>query len=83
VGKLKKTWRKKVKKIVLSKKFIVSIAGLIAAALVGIGVDIPQEQIAGLLAAIAAIVASFNIGQGFADGRSVGRTSAGRDIYDK
>ena len=70
------------KKILLSKKFIVSIAGLLASVLLGFGVDIPKDQLVALLSAIAAIVGSFNIGQGVADGMSKGRTSANRDIYD-
>lgn len=70
------------KKIVTSKKFIVSMAGIIAAALTAAGIGIPEEHIAALLGAIAAIVGTFNVGQGVADAGSKGRTSAGRDLYD-
>ena len=70
------------KRIFLSKKVIVSIVALILSILVASGVPVPAGMEDLIIKAIIALAASFNIGQGLADGLSKGRTSAGRDIYD-
>jgi hypothetical protein len=70
------------KKIFLSKKVIVSLVGLIMSVLVAAGAPLPAGMESTIIQAIVALIASFNIGQGIADGLSKGRTSAGRDVYD-
>lgn len=70
------------RKILYSKKVIVSLVGLITSLLIVFGVNVPPGTEILLLKVIAAVVGSFNLGQGLADGLSGGRTSAGRDIYD-
>lgn len=70
------------KKVLLSKKVIVSLVGLVLSILVAVGVPVPQGMENSIIMAITALVGSFNIGQGLADGLSKGRTSAGRDVYD-
>ena len=70
------------KKVLLSKKVIVSLVGLILSILVATGVPVPPGSEELLLKVIATIIGAFNIGQGLADGLSKGRTSAGKDIYD-
>jgi len=67
-----------VKKIVASKKFWVSLVGLIIAILAANGIIVPPGTEAIALKIIAAVVGSFNIGQGIADGLSKGATSAGK-----
>ena len=69
------------KRIFFSKKVIVSLVGLIMAVLVVVGVDVPLGTEALLLKVIAAIVGSFNVGQGVADGLSKGATSASDHNY--
>lgn len=69
------------KKILLSKKVLVSLVGLIAGVAVAVGVPLPEGTEELLLAVIGSIVGTFNIGQGLADGLSRGRTSAGREDY--
>ena len=76
----KVTFKMGLKRVFVSKKVIISLAGLIASVLVAFGVPVPPGTEALLLKVIAAIVGAFNIGQGLADGLSKGRTSAGRDI---
>lgn len=68
------------KRIFLSKKVIVSLIGLIVAIATVAGIDISPVTQALLLKIVATIVASFNVGQGLADGLSKGRTSATRDF---
>ena len=62
-----------------SKKFWVSTAGALAALVMAIlealGVPIPPDLNKAILAFIAAIVGTFNVGQGLADGMSGGKTS--------
>jgi uncharacterized membrane protein len=62
-----------------SKKIWVSIIGAVVALILAIlawaGVNIPPDVRTGILNLIAAIVASYNVGQGVADGLSRGRTS--------
>ena len=70
------------KKILLSKKVIVSLVGLLMSVGVASGLPVPPGSEGLLLKVIASIVGAFNIGQGLADGLSKGRTSAGKDNYD-
>ena len=61
--------------ILYSKKFWVSLVGLILAILAANGVAVPEEFRTKILELIMAIVAAYNIGQGIADGVSGGKTS--------
>jgi hypothetical protein len=61
--------------IFYSKKFWVSLAGLILAILAANGVLIPADVKANILQLIMAIIGAYNVGQGIADGVSGGRTS--------
>ncbi len=61
--------------IFLSKKLWVSLVGLILAVLAANGVAIPDQLETQVVELIMAIVASYNVGQGVADGVSKGRTS--------
>lgn len=75
----------KLKKILYSKKVIVTLIGLFAALLSQVGFDLTPEAQDALLKLIIALVGSFNIGQGLADGLSRGKTSAqtnGLDVDD-
>jgi len=63
------------KNIFLSKKVIVSLVGLVIALAVSAGLIAPEQQDT-IITAIVAIIGSFNIGQGIADGLSKGQTSA-------
>ena len=63
------------KSIFLSKKVIVSLVGLVIALAVSAGLIAPEQQDT-IITAIVAIIGSFNIGQGIADGLSKGQTSA-------
>jgi len=65
------------KKLLLSKKVLVSLVGVLVAILVSAGLVDPAQQDA-VITAIVVLVASFNIGQGIADGLSKGATSANR-----
>lgn len=69
------------KKVLLSKKVLVSLVGLIAGVVVAVGVPLPEGTEELLLAVIGSIVGTFNIGQGLADGLSKGRTSATIEDY--
>jgi len=66
------------KKLLLSKKVLVSIIGVIVMLLVGAGIIEPDKQDA-VITAIVVLITSFNIGQGLADGLSKGATSASRE----
>jgi uncharacterized membrane protein len=61
--------------ILYSKKFWVSLVGLILAILAAYGVIVPADVKASILQLIMAIVGAYNVGQGIADGVSGGRTS--------
>ena len=61
--------------IFYSKKFWVSLAGLILAILAANGVAIPADVRTQIIELIMAIVGAYNVGQGIADGVSGGRTS--------
>jgi hypothetical protein len=61
--------------IFYSKKFWVSLAGLIFAILTVKGINLPDALRTSILDLIMAIVATYNVGQGFADGVSGGKTS--------
>ncbi len=64
------------KNILMSKKVIVTFIGFILAILAAAGVGIPDGMEKTVTEVVLAIVASFNIGQGLADGLSKGQTSA-------
>ena len=61
--------------IFYSKKFWVSLAGLILAILAARGILIPPDVKSAVLDLIMAVVGTFNVAQGFADGVSHGKTS--------
>jgi len=61
--------------IFYSKKFWVSLAGLILAILAANGVAVPEGVRAQVLGLIMVIVGAYDVGQGIADGGSGGRTS--------
>ena len=61
--------------IFYSKKFWVSLAGLIIAILAANGVAVPEAVKTQVLEMIMAIVGAYNLGQGIADGVSGGKTS--------
>ncbi|MFQ5662690.1 MAG: hypothetical protein ACE5HL_02535 [Terriglobia bacterium] len=61
--------------IFYSKKFWVSLVGLIFAVLTAYGLTVPPEVRVKTLEVIMAIVAAYNVGQGIADGVSKGETS--------
>jgi len=61
--------------IFYSKKFWVSLAGLILAILAANGVAVPEGVRAQVLALIMVIVGAYDVGQGIADGASGGKTS--------
>ena len=65
------------KNLLLSKKVLVSLIGVVVAILVSVGLVDPAKQDA-VITAIVVLVGSFNIGQGIADGLSKGATSANR-----
>lgn len=67
------------KRIISSKKVLVSLVGLALAVLTAAGYTVPQGTEDAALKIIGAIVGAFNIGQGMADGLSGGATSAGRE----
>ena len=68
-----------VKNLLLSKKVLVTLVGLLAAILAQSGiVNLTPEALDTITTAIIAIVGSFNVGQGIADGLSKGQTSARR-----
>ncbi len=60
---MKTDWRK-----FISRKLIISLLGLIFAILAANGVIVPEATQDAVANAIIAIVASYNIGQGIADG---------------
>jgi hypothetical protein len=61
--------------IFYSKKFWVSLAGLVLAILAANGVVIPEDIKSKVIELITVIAAAYNIGQGVADGVSKGATS--------
>jgi uncharacterized membrane protein (DUF441 family) len=61
--------------IFYSKKFWVSLAGLIVAILAAKGVLVDPDMKAKILELVTVIVGSYNAGQGIADGVSRGATS--------
>ena len=61
--------------IFYSKKFWVSIIGLICAGLAAKGQLIPPEVKSDVIELIMVIVSAYNVGQGVADGVSGGKTS--------
>jgi len=68
-----------VKRIMSSKKVLISLAGLLLAVLTAAGYTVPEGLEDATLKIIGAIVGAFNIGQGLADGLSGGATSAGAE----
>lgn len=58
-----------------SKKFWVSLGGLIFAILAAKGVIIPPDVRSNVLELIMVVVSAYNVGQGVADGVSGGKTS--------
>lgn len=61
--------------IFYSKKFWVSLAGLILAILAANGVAVPEAVRANVLELIMVIVGAYDVGQGISDGVSAGKTS--------
>lgn len=61
--------------IFYSKKFWVSLAGLILAILAANCIAVPQDVKANILELIMVIVGAYDVGQGIADGVSGGKTS--------
>lgn len=68
------------KKILNSKKVVVSLVGLTVSVALALGFEVPAGTEELLLKVIATIVGAFNVGQGLADGLSKGRTSAGNNV---
>ena len=64
------------KKMIQSKKFILSLIGLLAILLLLI-LERDLETCKWFSAFVVGIIGSFNIGQGLSDGLSHGKTSAG------
>ncbi len=61
-------------KITKSRKFLVTLLGLIfllVVAIICVAADIPGKEISGILTPIAGIVGAYVIGQGYADGQAV------------
>jgi hypothetical protein len=61
--------------IFFSKKFWVSLAGLIFGILAAHGWIVPEDVRSNMIELIIVIVSAYNVGQGVADGFSRGRTS--------
>lgn len=67
------------KKLLLSKKIVVSFVSLVVAILAANGVVVPEGMEGQIAALVIALAGLFNIGQGLADGLSNGATSAGKE----
>jgi hypothetical protein len=61
--------------IFYSKKFWVSLVGLVFAVLAARGVLIPPDVRSNIIELIMVIVSAYDVGQGIADGVSQGKTS--------
>jgi hypothetical protein len=65
----------KIPPIFSSKKFWVSVVGIICAIIVANGGDIPDNVRSSIIDLIMVIISAYNVGQGIADGVSRGKTS--------